>query len=102
MIMLFLAAMAEPSATSSESALKLCRPVLERKAQGEIAAIDVRSSHAGRGGRTLEGRLTAFIGMGPPAAGSASAHHLIRTTFDFRCRVSGSRVREARLNPSKP
>ena len=102
MIMLLVAALAEPNATASDAALKLCRPVLARKAEGEIATITVRSSQASRGGRTIEGSLTAFIGMGPPAPSSASAHHLIRTNFDFRCRVSGGRVRQAHLNPSRP
>ena len=102
MIMLLIAALAGPMPAASDPALKLCRPAFARKAEGEIGAINVTSSHASRGGRTIEGRLTAFIGMGPPGPASASAHHLIRTDFDFRCRVRGGRVREARLNPSRP
>jgi hypothetical protein len=40
--------------------------------------------------------------MGAPASGSASAHHLIRTQFDFSCRVYKGRVREAAVNPLAP
>jgi hypothetical protein len=93
------ASLAQPSGSA---ALDLCRPVLARKAGGEIATIEVASYRKERRGSRIGGRLTAFVGMGPPAPGSASAHHLIRTQFDFSCRVYKGRVREAAVNPLAP
>lgn len=102
MIIILSAALAgQHTVLGSEAALNLCRPILERKAEGEISRINVRSSHANRNGQIIEGRFTAFIGMAAPGPGSASTHHLIRTDFDFRCRVSRGRVRDARINPSR-
>jgi hypothetical protein len=83
------------AASSNSSALDLCKPMLARKAGGGIAKIEVISSTISSKGRTLKGQLTAFLGMGPPAPGSASAHHLIRADFGFRCRIDRGRVREA-------
>jgi hypothetical protein len=94
-IMIGLILAAALAASSNSSALALCKPVLARKAGGEIAKIAVDSSSGGSNGRTLKGRLTAFLGMGPPAPGSASAHHLIRADFTFRCRVARGRVANA-------
>ena len=102
MIGLLLASAMIAHAVADDRTLALCKPALERKAGGEIATVAVTSSRSGRSGRTIEGRLTAFVGMGPPAPGSASTHHLIRTEYDFRCRVRGGHVREARLNLFKP
>jgi hypothetical protein len=99
MIVLILAQAVAAQAAQANGALELCRPVLARKAGGEIATIEVESVRAASRGRTIEGRLSAFLGMGPPPPGSASTHHLIRAEFTYRCRVRGGRVREARLNP---
>src|SRR5689334_8550573 len=77
MLPLFLAAVVI-SPASSGAALDLCKPALARKAGGEIATIKITSSRAKRKGLAMSGRLTAFLGMGPPMPGSASAHHLIR------------------------
>jgi hypothetical protein len=85
------------AAASNSPALDLCKPLLARKAGGEIAKIEVVFSTAGSNGRTLKGKLTAFLGMAPPAAGSASTHHLIRAEFSFRCRIERGRVREAKV-----
>jgi hypothetical protein len=102
MIGLLLVSVAVMQPASSDSALALCKPVLARKAGGEIATIDVGATRVRHGVRTVEGRLTAFVGMGSAPAGSARTHHLIRAQFTYRCRVSGTRVREARLNPLGP
>jgi hypothetical protein len=99
MLGLLIAAVSVVNPASDDASLALCKPVLARKAGGEIANIDVTSSRAERNGRRISGRLTAFLGMGPPAPGSASAHHLIRADFTFHCRVAGGRVREAAVNP---
>jgi hypothetical protein len=85
-----------------DPAVELCKPVLARKAGGEIATIDVNSSRSERGGRTIEGRLTAFSRMGPAPAGSARTHHVIRVEFTYRCQVRGDRVRQARVQLFKP
>ena len=89
-------------APDRDAAIKLCRPVLERKAGGEIADVEIIRSRARRGSRTIEGQATVFLGMGPPAPESASAHHLIRTMFRFECRVHDSRVVSARINTASP
>lgn len=101
MIPLLLAA-AIMRAPDEDSAMKLCRPVLERKAGGEIANVDVVRSHTRRGSRLIDGQVTIFLGMGPAAPESASAHHLIRTKFKFECRVRDSRVLSARINTASP
>jgi len=84
---------------SDDPAVRLCKPALARKIHGEIASMDVSSTRDSRHGRTIEGRLTGFAGMAPAPPGSASAHHLIRSDFSYRCRVSHGRVREAAVNP---
>src|SRR3982751_1794269 len=99
MIGLFLLSAIVGQPASSDPAVALCKPLLARKAGGEIATIDVAATRVRHGVRTVEGQLTAFIGMGAAPAGSASTHHLIRAQFTYRCRVSGTQVREARLNP---
>ena len=99
MVIFLFAALAGSTVPSSKSAVAMCRPVLAQKAGGEIATIDVRSSRLVGGRRTLTGRLTAFLGMGPPAPGSASAHHLIRADFIFRCQIGSKGVRAASVSP---
>ena len=101
MLPLFLAA-AVISPASSAAALDLCKPALARKAGGEIATIKITSSRAKRKGLAISGRLTAFLGMGPPMPGSARAHHLIRADFTFRCLVDRGRVKGTAVNPLSP
>ena len=97
--MLALLLLSASGLASSSDVLNLCKPVLARKAGGEISTISVTWSHPERRGWKIGGRMTAFLGMGPPAPGSASAHHLIRAEFSFRCRVRKGRVSEAAVNP---
>lgn len=99
MILLVLAATSASLGPPAESAVKLCRPVLARKAGGEIATIAIGSARASKRDVTIEGPLTAFLGMGPPAPGSASAHHLIRADFTYRCTVRRHIVRSATVTP---
>lgn len=93
MILLMLAAVSASS--DGDIAMRLCRPVLARKAGGEIQTISPGSTRRHGHSLTVEGELTAAVGMGPPAAGSASAHHLIRTDFHFRCRTAQGHVVQA-------
>lgn len=102
MLALLLAAASVAHPPDSHSILELCKPVLARKAGGEISTIEVTSTRVRRSGRRIGGRLTAFRGMGPPAPGMAAAHHLIRADFQFRCTVKNDRVREAAVNPLQP
>jgi hypothetical protein len=99
MIMLILAALASAKAPSTQSAIARCRPALERKVEGQIDTLSVNSSRVVGRSRLLRGRLTAFLGMGPPGPGSASAHHLIRADFQFRCEASRSGVRSTSATP---
>jgi hypothetical protein len=102
MIIAFLsAALANPATPASDPALQRCRPILARKAGGEIATIDVQSSTKHGGILTISGRLTTLQGMGSPAPGSAATHHLIRTDFNYRCRVSGRKVVSATVQPPR-
>ena len=97
MISILVATMlAQPA--SATSTLALCRPVLARKAGGTIATISSDRSIVGANSTKITGRITVFVGMGPPAAGAASAHHLIRAEYSYRCRVSGGKVRETTLS----
>jgi hypothetical protein len=102
MIELFIASSLVAHAISDDAAVALCKPSLAQKAGGEVATISVTSSHISKNKKVIEGRLTAFVGMGPPAPGYASTHHLIRAELTYRCSVSGSRVREARVTPFNP
>jgi hypothetical protein len=86
---------------SSDAALKLCCPVLARKAGGEIDTITVGSSRTSGKDRMISGSLTAFLGMAPPAPGSASAHHLIRAEFSYRCTVRRRAVRSASVRSTQ-
>ena len=100
MLDLLLIAMAHPAVPETRGhALQLCRPVLERRAEGEIQAIDVRSEHAAHSGLTIRGRLTVFLRMGPAPASSARTHHVGRAEFDYVCTVRAGRVRYASANP---
>jgi hypothetical protein len=101
MILLLASAIAASARLDSDTALQLCRPVLARKAGGDIQTISVTSARRSRNGDIIEGQLTAFIGMGAPPPGSASAHHLIRSDFHFRCRTERRRVREASVSPER-
>lgn len=98
MIYLFAAALAMQPA-SSDPAVELCKPVLARKAGGEIATIAVSSSFAAGRRRTIEGQLSVFAKMGPAPAGFARTHHLGRIELAYRCEISGGRVRRARVSP---
>ena len=82
----------------SDDALKLCRPALARKAGGEIQTIGATSVRKVRGGQTVSGKMTVFVGMGEPKPGAASAHHLIRADFDFVCRIAGRNVRKTTVS----
>ena len=97
--MLIASAIAASGGLDSETALQLCRPVLARKVGGDIHTISVTSSRSTHKGNIVEGQLTAFVGMGPPLPGSASAHHLIRATFVFRCRTARGHLRHVSLTP---
>lgn len=101
MIILAFAAIAAQHVITPNAALDLCRPALARKAGGDIATIDVGSSKPKNAGLTIKGWLTAFQGMGPPQPGSASAHHLIRSDFDFTCRIERGRVSRATVSPKQ-
>ena len=97
-LLLFASAVLSPPG-SEDPALDLCKPMLARKAGGEIATIGITSVKVGRHGRTIEGQLTAFVGMAPAPPGSASTHHLIRSDFTYKCRVHAGRVRQSSVNP---
>jgi len=99
MIMLLAALALSTHAPAFGAALSLCKPVLARKAGGEIATIDVDSSRRVRGETSIRGRLTAFLGQGRPGPGEASTHHLIRADLTFRCRIARGRVRQASVSP---
>ena len=100
MLDLLLIAMARPMvAPTKDQSLQLCRPVLERHAEGDIQTIDVRSVATSRSGLTIRGRLTAFLRMGPVPPGSARTHHLVRAEFDYSCTVRSGRVRAASAKP---
>ena len=96
---LLLASLLGASSPTDTSVLRACRPLLTRKAGGEIATLEVHSSTVNSAGRTFRGRLTAFQGMGPPPPGAASTHHLIRVEYRFTCRVRGGRARAASVTP---
>jgi hypothetical protein len=98
MIAILAAAMLAPQPASAKAALALCRPALARKAGGDIATIGVDRSIVRGNSTTITGRMTVFIGMGPPAPGSASAHHLIRAEYSYGCVVRGGKVRRTTLS----
>jgi len=94
-----MAAAAAGTRPAVSAAVDVCRPILARKAGGEISAIEVTSFRLGRKEIAVTGRLIAFLGMSPPPPGSASAHHLIRAQFTYRCTVRRARVRSASVAP---
>lgn len=94
-----MAAAATTTPPAVSSAVDLCRPILARKAGGEISAIEVTSFRLGRKDIAINGRLIAFLGMGTPPPGSAGTHHLIRAQFTYRCTVQRARVRSASVDP---
>lgn len=92
--------MANASAIPSvDDVLKICRPALARKVGGDIQMISPTSMRKDGRGYLIKGKLVAFVGMAPPQAGSASAHHLIRANFDFGCRTAGRNVRHTTVTP---
>lgn len=91
MVALFLA-LAAPSSTA---AVELCKPVLARKVDGDIADIAVERNRASRASRTIEGEMTVFLRMGAKPPGVARANHVIRTVYLYRCRIEHGRVRSA-------
>ena len=80
--------------------MDLCRPVLARKAGGQIDAIEVTSFRVGKKDIAISGRAIVFLGMGAPPEGSAGAHHLIRAEFTYHCTVRRARVRSASVQPA--
>lgn len=98
MLALLIASSAAANSPQVRTAVDLCRPVLARKAGGEIATI-VTAFTVGRKEIAVRGRVTIFAGMGPPAAGYASAHHLVRSEFNYRCTIERAKVRSASLKP---
>lgn len=96
MLSLILAAAMTPPSTT---ALARCRPVLARKAGGDIDLIALASVRRSGQSTTIRGTLTAFIGMGAPAPGMASAHHLIRASYIYSCTIRSGRVRKAAVSP---
>lgn len=101
MILLALAVFSAEPVADADDALRICRPALARKAGGDIQTVSATATRKTRHGITVTGQLTAFIGMGPPQPGSASAHHLIRGDFDFLCRIKGMRVVKTTVSPRR-
>jgi hypothetical protein len=101
MLTLLIAPAAVIARPDISAALQVCRPVLARKAGGEISAIEVTSFDAHRKDIVIKGRLIAFLAMGSPPPGSASPHHLIRAEFTYRCSVRQTRVRSASVDPAQ-
>ena len=97
MIAFLAAAILASQPAAAKPALARCRSALAREAGGEIGTINVERSRVRRGWTTIDGRLTAFVGMGPPASGSASAHHLVRANYRYSCSVRGIHVRHVKL-----
>ncbi len=95
----FLVALLATGQPAADVALELCKPLLARKAGGEITSIDVASTRTTRHRRIMVGRLTALQGMSDPGPGYAKSHHLIRSDFRFQCRLVNRRVREASVTP---
>ena len=98
MIVLLFASIVSAHVPTTTEALKLCRPAIARKAEGEIQVISVSRSYASRSTRLVRGQVTVFVGMGPAPKGSASTHHLIRTTYDYSCSVRSGHVRTVTLS----
>jgi len=97
MLAILLLAAAGP-AHSSNAALKVCRPALARKADGQIDRIMIETKSRWRSTTIIRGRLTVFVGMGAPAPGTASAHHLIRAEHRYGCWVRNGKVRKTTID----
>jgi len=97
MTVLLLASIIAAHSPGAASALRICKPAIARKAEGDIADIFVTRSTLNAGTRTLRGNVTIFVGTGPAASGTARAHHLIRAQYDFSCSVRAGRVRKVTL-----
>jgi len=85
MLALLIASSAAANSPQVRTAVDLCRPVLARKAGGEIATIDVTAFTVGRKEIAVRGRVTIFAGMGPPAAGSQA-----RTTWSVPSSITAA------------
>jgi hypothetical protein len=85
-------------AHSPDAALKICRPALARKADGQIDRITIETRSRWRSTTIIRGRLTVFVGMGAPTPGTASAHHLIRAEYRYGCWVQHGRVRKTTID----
>ena len=83
---------------SVDAAMQLCRPELEKKILTNINSIEPQASIAAGGWTVVRGGLTALIGMGEPAPGHVSAHHLILAQYDFICWVNDSHVEKIVVN----
>ena len=102
MIAILAATMLAPQPARTNPTYRAGRPALARKAGGEIATIlGVDTSTVHGNSITISGRMTVFVGMGPPASGSASAHHLIRAEYSYRCLVRGRKSQKEQLCPNK-
>jgi hypothetical protein len=100
--LLLAAATAQPADSASVAeALRLCRPGIESRVSGDIGSIQVDASLAAKGWTVIRGPMTALIGMGEPAPGHASTHHLIRADYDFICWVDDSRARKIVVNRTR-
>ena len=72
MTVLLLASIIAAHSPGATSALRICKPAIARKAEGDVADISVVRSTLRAGTRTLRGNVTIFVGMGqrhqaPPA-----------------------------------
>jgi hypothetical protein len=72
----------------------LCKPKLEKQILTNINSIKPDASVAAGRWTVVRGEFTALLGMGDPAPGQASAHHLILAKYDFICWVSDSHVKK--------
>jgi hypothetical protein len=83
---------------SVDAAMELCRPKLEKQILTKVNSIEVQASLSDRGWTVVRGSLIALIGMGEPAPGQVSTHHLIRAQYDFLCWVYGAKVQKLVVN----
>jgi len=92
MLATLLAAAALSQPAPDARMLQLCRPVLARKAGGEIDRIAVSSKSVSGRTTVIRGQVTVFIGMPLAPPGSASAHHLIRADYHYGCWARRGRI----------
>ena len=83
---------------SVEAAIELCRPKLEKHILTDINSLAPQSSLAVNGWTVVRGSMIALIGMGEPAPGQVSTHHLIRAEYEFICWVHDSQVSKIVVN----